>query len=431
MKEFFQAKTIAVIGASREPEKAGHIIFRNLLHNKNLKVIPINPNAPEIIRQKCYASVLDYKDKIDLAIIAIPSAFVVKALEQCGKKKIKSVIIISSGFSESGNFKDEQLLEKLAEKYKIRIIGPNSLGLLSPYQELNASFFRQLPQKGSLAFISQSGAIGAGILDKSIKDNFGLSGFVSVGNCLSLDFSDFIEYYNKDKETKIIALYIESLKKARGARFIETCRKANKPLIVIKSGKTKLGELAAKSHTAALASEQGVYESIFKQARIIELESIRELSNFSLIYTKLGKLGKNALIVTNAGGLGVLASDVLSKSGVSLPELPAKLKKSLLSAFPSGRYNNPLDLLGDATPERYKKVLDFLEKENFFDFYIFLMSPQYMTNPFEISKVFLELKKPALAVFLGGESFDRAKILLRDKLVLLDDVSDLSILGKL
>ena len=316
MKEFFQAKTIAVIGASREPEKAGHIIFRNLLHNKNLKVIPINPNAPEIIRQKCYASVLDYKDKIDLAIIAIPSAFVVKALEQCGKKKIKSVIIISSGFSESGNFKDEQLLEKLAEKYKIRIIGPNSLGLLSPYQELNASFFRQLPQKGSLAFISQSGAIGAGILDKSIKDNFGLSGFVSVGNCLSLDFSDFIEYYNKDKETKIIALYIESLKKARGARFIETCRKANKPLIVIKSGKTKLGELAAKSHTAALASEQGVYESIFKQARIIELESIRELSNFSLIYTKLGKLGKNALIVTNAGGLGVLASDVLSKSGV-------------------------------------------------------------------------------------------------------------------
>lgn len=424
--KIFSAKTIAVIGASREEEKVGHIIFKNLLQNRNLRIIPINPNAQDILRQKSYPSVLKVSEKIDLAIIVVKSELVPQILEQCGKKKIKSAIIISSGFSESGNFKLEEQIKKIAEKNKIEILGPNVLGFISPHQEINASFFKGMPEKGAIAFISQSGAIGTAVLDFAIKEKIGFSGFVSIGNSLNLDFSDFIEYYDKDANTKIIILYMESLKEGRGKNFIETCKKSTKPIIVLKSGKTFSGIKAAVSHTAALASESGVYESIFKQAGIIELNSLREIFNFANIYLKFGKLGKKSCIVTNAGGLGVLASDILEKSGISLPEIPAKIKNRLLK-----NYANPVDLLGDAKAEKYKFALEILDKENFFDFFLVLLTPQYMTQPTETAKVLLELKKPTLAIFLGGEKIERAKYFLKEKIPFFEDVSDLEILEKL
>ena len=421
---FFKAKTIAVIGAAREEEKVGHIIFRNLFQNKNLKVIPVNPNASFIIRQKCYASVLDIQDKVELAIIAIPAEFVPKVLEQCGKKKIKSAVIISSGFSEAGNIKLEEQIKKTAEKYKIQLLGPNVLGFISPYQDINASFFKGMPDKGSIAFISQSGAIGTAVLDASIKNKTGLSGFVSIGNSLLTDFSDFIEYYIKDKETKIITLYIESLKQGKGRRFIDVCKSSSKPIIAIKAGKTTTGAKAAKSHTAALASEQGVYESIFKQAGIISLDSIRDLFNLANIYSKYQAIGKRACIVTNAGGLGVLASDALDKSGISLPEIPDKLKKL-------GIKQNPIDLLGDAKADKYYKALEILDKETFFDFFLVLLTPQYMTQPIETAQILKELKKPVIACFIGGEKVERAKEFLKDKVPVFDDIEDLAVLGKI
>lgn len=435
ISEFFNAKTIAVIGAAREAEKAGNIVFRNLIANKALKVFPVNPNSPSILGEISYSSVLKIDGKIDLAIIVVPSQIVPSVLNDCGKKKIKNIIIVSAGFSESGNFKLEEQIKKIGEKYKMQILGPNVLGIISPHQNLNASFFKGIPPEGNIAFISQSGAIGTAILDKAIKERTCFSGFVSIGNSMQLDFSDFIEYYGKDEKTKAIVLYIESLKEGRGRRFIDVCREVSKkkPILAIKSGKTEAGKSAAFSHTAALASEQGVYESIFKQAGIVELEGLREIFNLSDLLCKIDreKLGKRACIVTNAGGLGVLASDTLSNSGISLPSVPEKIKKKLIELHSLGHYNNPIDLLGDAKADRYSQTLSLLDNETFFDFFIVLLTPQFMTQSYETAQVLLQIKKPIIAVFSGGSSIERAKLLLKEKIPMFDDVSDLSILGKI
>lgn len=433
INNFFNAKTIAVIGAAREAEKAGNIIFRNLLSNKSLRVFPVNPNSPSILGERAYPSVLKIDGKIDLAIVAVPAAIVPSVLQECGKKKIKNAIIISAGFSESGNFKLEEQISKIGEKYKMKILGPNVLGIISPHQHLNASFFKGIPPEGNIAFISQSGAIGTAILDKAIKERTAFSGFVSIGNSMQLDFSDFIEYYSKDEKTKAIVLYIESLKEGRGKRFIEVCKQCKKPILAIKSGKTEAGKKAAFSHTAALASEAGVYESIFKQAGIVELSNLREIFNLSDLLCKIPKekLGKRALIVTNAGGLGVLASDILSNSNISLPQITEKIKKKILEISQIIHPNNPVDLIGDAKADRYSKVLSLLDNENFFDFFIILLTPQFMTQPYETAQALLQIKKPIVAVFSGGNSIERAKLLLKDRIPLFEDVSDLSILGKI
>lgn len=426
--EIFESKSFAVVGASREENKVGHVIFKNLI-SRGIKAIPINPNADFILGRKCYKSLSEI-EKVDCVIIAVPAKIVPAILKETSKAGIKNVVIISAGFSETGNGKLSDEIRKICEASKMNLIGPNSLGFINPYSNVNASFFDGMPKPGDIAFLSQSGAIGSSILDRDFK----LSGFVSIGNSLLNDFTRFIEYFSNDKNTDVITLYIESLNENKGKKFIEVCKKCKKPIIAIKAGKTPLGTKAANSHTSALASEEGVYEGIFKQCKIIEANSIQEMFYIAELYLKIRKPGKRACIVTNAGGPGVLCSDYCMKNRIELPELAERVKIELDKILPLGwSKNNPVDILGDAKAELYYKTIKVLEKESFFDFFIVLLTPQYMTEPYKTADVILNINnKPVVACFIGGEKIRLGFNHLKEKVCVFGELKDMcEALGKL
>ncbi len=382
LKNFFYPKTIAVIGASNNPEKVGNILMKKLEFFKG-KVIPINPYREEINNKKTYPSVLKYPKKIDLAIIAIPAESVNKVLVECGKKKIKNVIIISAGFSETGNEKLEKELISTAKKYKMQILGPNCFGVANPYSNLDSTFsnFNVSFKKGNIAFISQSGALFSYISDFS-KNKF--SGFVSLGNQAMLTFTDFINYFNKDKKTKKIILYIERLK--QGKEFIKACQKSKKPIIVVKAGKTKEGTKATLSHTGSLATDYRIYKGAFKQAKVKVVDSLAEA--FSIKPEKIKIKNKKIIIITNAGGPASLLADKLSKQGKEI-----KIK----------------DLLGTASAENYKKALRKIKSNAKL---LVVLTPQRMSQPLETAKI---LPKKAIACFLGDKSVRSAIKILKNK----------------
>ena len=401
---FFDAKTFAVVGASRDNKKVGYAVFKNLLQSGK-KVFPVNPKAKKVLDHKAYEDILEIPYKIDCVVIAIPAKFVPLILRHAQKLKVKSAIILSAGFSEIGNIKLEQRILQTAKEANIKLIGPNSYGIIDPSQKLNTTYFEGIPKSGATAFISQSGAIGSAVLDTENK----LSGFVSIGNSAQLGFSDFIEYYSNDKNTKVITLYLESLKKDRGKQFIETCKKCKKPIVVLKSGKSKAGQKAAQSHTAALASEAGVYDGILKQAGCIQVDSIKQLFDVAKILEKYPQLGNKAAIITNAGGLGVLTTDACEINNIKIPSLSKSLIEKLNKFLESNwSHNNPIDLIGDASAEDYEKTLQTIEKENF-DFSIFLLTPQRMTECLATAKILVKTKKPVVACFLGQKQVKEAK----------------------
>ncbi|MBU3913145.1 MAG: CoA-binding protein [Nanoarchaeota archaeon] len=433
VENLLASKVFAVVGASRGPEKVGHAIFKNLLANKHILALPVNPNAVEILGKRCYKDLYEVPYNIDCVIIAVKAEFVLEIMKQTARRKIKNAIILSAGFSEAGNLKLEEEVLKIAGENEISVMGPNCFGFIDTLRGINTTFFQGIPSSGGIAFISQSGALGVGFLDLAIKEKIGLSGFASIGISMMLDFSDFIDYYSKDRNTKVIALYIESLKEDRGRRFIDACLRCKKPILVLKAGKSVSGQKASSSHTAALASDSGVYESMFRQAGVIEVNSMRELILSSEILSQPYNLGRRACIVSNAGGLGVLASDALEKSGILVPSLPPGVLERLNKVLPFGwSRNNPIDLVGDALADRYWQVLSRIDSENWFDFFIVLLTPQYMTETEKTAELLTHLKKPVFACFYGGEKVESAVKFLKDKKIsVFSDVSDLGVLGKL
>lgn len=403
-KLFFNAKTFAVIGASKDPKKVGHTVFKNLI-NANKSAFPVNPNATSILNKKSYADIFCIPYKIDCIIIAVPAKLVPKILKQAGQKKIPSAIILSAGFSEIGNKELSNSIIKIAREEGIQILGPNSYGLLDPITNLNTTYYQGKLTPGKTAFISQSGAIGSAVLDS----NQPLSGFVSVGNSAQLGFSDFIKYYNKDPNTKVITIYLESLKKERGQEFIKTCRACKKPIIVLKSGKSTAGQKAAQSHTASLASEAGVYEGILKQAKCIQVDSISQLFKTAGILEKYPNLKNSCTIITNAGGLGVLTTDGCESNNIKLTSLSKQTTLSLSKVLhPHWSHNNPIDIIGTALAQDYSNTIQILEKEKT-DFLIVLLTPQKMTEALSTAKALLKTKKPVFACFLGNTNVNKAK----------------------
>lgn len=279
LKSFFDSRRIAVIGAAREEEKVGNVIFRNLLGNSNFRVFPVNPKATEIYGVKCFSSVMEIPYVVDLVVICVKAEIVPKILEECGRKRIKNAIIISAGFSEAGNYGLNEQVREIAKRFEIEILGPNVLGILNPYKGMNATFFKGMPEKGKISFVSQSGALGTAVLDKAIEEKVGFASFISLGNMLQQDFISALEYLENDVYTEVIMLYIESLKEDTGEKFIEICKRISKRkrIIALKSGKTKSGEFAAKTHTSSMASPYKIYSGVFKQAGIIEAESVEEM----------------------------------------------------------------------------------------------------------------------------------------------------------
>ena len=386
LQNFFNPKTIAVVGASSNPKKVGHILVKKLLNFKG-KVIPVNPKHKEILGKKSYASLTEYPGEIDLAIIAIPSKKVKEIIEECGKKQIKNMIVISAGFSEIKNFELEEKIVKIAEKYSINLLGPNCFGVANPYLNLDTTFSNTTAREGDIAFISQSGALWSSISDLSVG-KFGFSGFVSLGNMACLNFYDFIKYFSEDKKTKKIVLYIEKLK--QGKKFIEICKKSKKEIIAIKSGSTKKGSEATVSHTGSLATDFEIYQGVFRQANIKHADSLFSAFNYARL--KIKPKGNRIVILTNAGGAGALITDYCIKQRLNLVK-------------------PPIDLLGTATAKDYEIALNELEKQSFYDSVIVILTPQEMSEPEKTAEAIIKFSenKSVVACFLGGESVKKAK----------------------
>ena len=408
IKNFFEPNSVALIGASNNKEKIGYKIMNNLQFFTG-KLYPINPTEESIQGFQTYPSVLKIKENIDLAVIAVPPKIVPKVLTECGKKHIPSVIIITAGYSEAGNKKQEQEILKLAKKYKIRILGPNCFGVVNTYLKLDSTFSRNTPEKGHIAFVSQSGALWAAIADWS-KNKYKFSKFASLGNMSDVNFSELIDYLSKDVETKVIVCYIETLK--QGKELMKTAKKSKKPIIAIKAGLSKSGEKAALSHTGSLASEYNIYKAAFKQAGIITVETITQAFDKAELLQEQKIKGKKVVIITNGGGNGVLTADQCEKNGLEVIPLPKTFLNKLKTLPKTWSHNNPIDLVGDADYQRYKLVLDKLKKENFYDSLIIILLE---LGSIEIDKITEEIinfknntNKTIVGCFIGGKNIDEA-----------------------
>ncbi|MCX8196793.1 MAG: CoA-binding protein [Candidatus Micrarchaeota archaeon] len=418
----FNPSSIAVIGASREPNKIGHVILKNFVDGGFAgKIYPINPNAEEIIGLKTYRSVLDVKENIDSAVIAVPAAAVPQVLEECGKKGIKGVVLITGGFSEVGNVEGEAQIVQVANKYGIALIGPNCMGVITPASRVDSVFLPIYklgrPRVGGISFISQSGAVGGCIVDLAARAGIGMSKFVSYGNAAVIDECDLLEYLASDKQTEIIVAYLEGVKDGR--KFLRTAKKitCKKPIVVLKAGKSRAGAEAAQSHTGSLAGSAEAYKAAFKQAGIIEADTLEQLFDFAKIFDQVLPCGNRVGIITNGGGMGVLATDSLEEEGLALAEFSEDTKKLLRNSLPPyANVRNPLDLVGDADSHRYEIALNALLKDENVD--IILLIILFQTVGIDSSVVNIAIrasdqkKKPIIAVCTGGEYTEMHKRIL-------------------
>jgi len=416
----FNAKSIAVIGASNRPGKIGFEIFRNIVEGGfQGKIYPINPKITELIGHTCYHTIKDVPDTVDLAVIVIPAPIIPEVLEQCGEKGVKGVIIISAGFSEVGNVELENKIVNIAKKYGIRIVGPNCAGIVNTHQNLFPTI-EVRPPKGFIAFVSQSGALGGAILMKAKEEQFGISIFASYGNACDVNESDILEYLMEDENSKVVVIYIEAVK--NGRRFIETSRKLSlkKPLIGIKAGKTEAGTRAVASHTGSLAGQEKIYEAAFKQAGIISVEDFDEMFDLSkvLLHQPPAK-GDKIAIITNSGGPAVMLTDACETFGLKIPPTPEETKKKL-SFLPSVcSLENPIDLVADASYERYRKTLETLVVENWVDGIIVVHVPPVWIDAREPAKAVVDVykqgvNKPIIVCWMAGEPVKEAIKILEE-----------------
>ena len=414
LEPFFKAKSIAVIGASHESGKVGNVIIRNLVDGLyGGKIFPINPNASEILGLKTYPSVNAVKEKIELAVVAVPTELVFKVLGECRKKCIKNVIIVTAGFREVGNAEGEEKLKKLLKKYKIRAIGPNCLGTFNSHTKLDTMFLPRYrlirPGKGGISFICQSGAVGSAILDLATSRGYGFAKFASYGNAADIDESDLLEYMGSDRDTKVICMYIEGVK--NGRKFLETAKNVTKkkPVIVIKGGVTAQGSHAIVSHTGSLAGSAEIYFGAFRQAGIIRADSLYDMFNYARILESCVRpKGSRVQIITNGGGYGVLSTDYVITNGLKMAEMSQVTRKILRKQLPKlVNIGNPLDLVGDATTERYKTVMEAALADGAIDAILLIVLYQTPRITTDIVDMIVEMndrkRKPIVVVSTGGE----------------------------
>jgi len=413
MENFFNPKSVAIIGASHTPGKIGYAILENFVLGKYKgRIYPINPDTTPILDQKVYPSVKKIPEKIDLAIVAVPAPIVPKILKECVDKKIEAVIIISAGFSEIGKEgkEIEDKCKKIIAKTKTRVLGPNCIGVYDSSTAMDTLFLSRerlgRPREGSIAFITQSGAVGSTILDWLSEEKMGISKFVSYGNAMDIDENDILEFLSKDKNTKVIVFYLEGIE-TDGRKFMEVSKKTTrrKPIIILKAGKTEEGTKAVVSHTGALAGSTEIYSAVFKQTGIIEANSWQELFDFAKSFSQPLPRGKKVAIITDGGGFGVLATDECERQGLQLLEPSYNLKRKLRKKMPSYVIlHNPIDLTGDATAERYAVAIEECLKE--YDAIIAITLFQVPTLEEEVVNAITNLskkhKKPILCCAAGG-----------------------------
>lgn len=419
--KLFNPGVVAAIGASNRVGSVGYSLIKNLKEGDfRGKIYPVNIKHSKILGEKAYKNVKEVPEKIDLAVIATPAPTVVSVVEECGKAGIESLVIITAGFNEMGaeGQKRYEELEVLVKKYNLRIIGPNCLGIIRPSTGLNASFATKMPLKGQIALISQSGAICTSILDWSVDQNVGFSYFLSIGAMVDVDFADLIDYFATDPSTRCILIYMESIKNAR--RFISAARAfaRQKPIIVLKSGRSNEGAQAAQSHTGAMAGNDAVFNAAFRRAGIIRVDTVAQLFHMAkgLAMQQLPK-GSNLAIITNAGGPAVLATDYLVKNGGTLAGLSPQLIENLNSFLPTHwSHGNPIDVLGDAGPDKYKRAIEACLKEEQIHGLLVIFTPQGVSDPAEIARIIVDLNKNTsktiIASWMGETDVEEAREIL-------------------
>lgn len=421
LHQIFNPTSIAVIGASDRPNSVGMKVFYNLLKgNFSGALYPINPKHHQVQGHRCSSSVDDIDKPLDLAVITTPARTVPAIMKQCGEKGIKAAIIISAGFSETGKEGKalEQTVQNIAHEYKMRFIGPNCLGVMRPSVNMNATFDNNFALPGNLALVSQSGALCAGILDWAIDKQIGFSSIVSLGNANDVDFGDILNFLAHDPKTQSILLYIEGVHNAR--QFMSGLRTTAriKPVIAIKAGRHPQGSRAALSHTGALIGDDDVFNAALERAGAIRVRSIEDLFSAAQILSSNYRVKGNRLtIITNGGGAGVMAADSAYDLKVSVPELSASTIEKLNEVLPANwSHHNPVDIIGDATPDRYHAAIDICLKDENIDGILALLVPVAMSKPLKVAKQIIEdaksSQKPILASWLGHRHVKSARNLM-------------------
>ncbi|QDV16065.1 Succinyl-CoA ligase [ADP-forming] subunit alpha [Gimesia panareensis] len=412
LEKIFHPHSIAVVGASQRPLSVGQTVFQNLLDGGfQGPVYPVNPKHDRLGDHPCYAQIADIPGKVDLAVICTPAKTIPAIIEQCGEAGIRGIVILSAGFRETGEAgkKLEQQVRDLARHYSgMRIIGPNCLGIMAPYAKLNASFATDMPLKGNVAFISQSGALCTSILDWSLQENVGFSHFVSVGNMLDVGMADLIDYFALDPHTSSIILYVESITEARLFMSAARAFTQKKPIIAYKAGRFTASAKAASSHTGAMAGVDAVYEAAFARAGIVRVFDLDDLFDCAeLLARHKAPKGDRLAIVTNAGGPGVMATDALLERKGVIADISEETISQLNEFLPGAwSHGNPLDVLGDAPPERFGKTVEIVLKDPQVDGVLVALSPQAMTDPTGAAEAVIQAaktsQKPVLAAWMGG-----------------------------
>lgn len=423
----FYPKSVAVIGASTKPNTCGNDILKNLLETfKGGPIYPINPKAPEILGVKAYQSVKDVPGDVDLAVIVVPSKFVLQTTQECADKGVKALVCISAGFKEvdaAGAELEKAFAEKVRENGMI-LVGPNCLGILNAEDDarMNATFAAKTPKAGTLAFISQSGALCTSVLDFAEERDMGFSKFVSFGNKADVNEIDLLNYLADDPNTKVIAMYLESI--TNGAEFQAIASKIfyekKKPILVLKSGRSAAGAKAVSSHTGSLAGNDAVYQALLSQSGIQRVDTIAELFDYAALYCNQPlPRGNRLAIITNAGGPGIMATDAAERFGLTLATISDETKAVLREQLPAAAsLRNPVDVIGDAKHDRYEVACKEVFKDAGVDMGLVILTPQSMTDIDEIGEIIPQVAKeldiPVVASFMGAEMVTKGVQSLRD-----------------
>jgi len=425
----FKPRSVAVIGASPKPRSIGNVIIENLLYSYKGRVYPVNPKYDEIMGLKTYPSILDVPETPDLAVVTIRAERAVKAVEEAGRKGVRAVIVVAGGFAEAGpeGAKLERELVSIVRKYGMRLVGPNCIGVYDAESGVDTFFLprdrMRRPPKGPIAVVSQSGAFLSTFMDFIATENVGVTRAINFGNKADVDEIDVLAYFSKDKNIKTIMMYLEDVKPGKGQLFMKELLEAREKrgihTVILKGGRTTTGARAAKSHTAALAGDYQVFSSAIRQAGAVEVYNVYEFVDAANALAKLGPAkGNRVIVITNAGGPGVLSSDLLSQAGLKLPSIPENVKRVLREMFPPRvALGNPIDLTGDASDDDYARVLDVLgEKGDIADmfFVIALMQPPTLSKEIykTIYNYYKKYNKKIISIIGGSADGDYARLKL-------------------
>ncbi|OGN90791.1 MAG: hypothetical protein A2Z70_02795 [Chloroflexi bacterium RBG_13_48_17] len=423
LRPLLSPQTVAIIGASRHPGTIGYLLLQCMVQaGFTGTVYPVNPNTDSVMSIKAYASVLDVPGKVELAVISVPAKLVSKVTEECGKKGVRALIVISDGFKEvgpEGALREEELRD-IIQRYSMRVVGPNCMGIINTNDSIrmNATFSQVFPPAGNVAFMSQSGAMGLTILEHANNLNMGISTFVSAGNRIDVESNELLEYWEDDPSTEVILLYLESFGDPR--RFARIARRIStkKPIVVVKSGSTQAGSRAAASHTGAIATSDVTIDALFHHAGIIRVNTMEELFDVAtLLSNQPLPAGRRLAIITNGGGPGIIAADASARSGLELPQFSPETENKLKSiALRDISINNPLDTTAGSTPEEFCHMLEILAKDEDNDAVLAIFVPPVATELTametairNVAPIYWRRRKPLLACFLGERGF-KAKL---------------------